>query len=137
MPEGIYNLKWPNFNKGSFRSDEINRLIKLFLVGLIAINFLLLLGQLLVVLEGVNDMRSDKNDHIAFFIILSCFAKSSSDPWEASEARQPGLVLRLGIADHPAEDEEVLVGHVNMGCHIRLGRADPVDLRIGVHRVMI
>ena len=47
---------------------------------------------------------------------------------EASKARKPVFVMGPGIADHAAEHKKVFIGHVDMGRHIGLGRADSVDL---------
>ena len=69
---------------------------------------------------------------LRFSSCLLRFAESSSDEWQAPKTGKSGLVLGFGIADHPAENEEMFIGHVNMGRHIGLGRADPIDLSIAI-----
>src|SRR5581483_1387100 len=46
-------------------------------------------------------------------------------------------MLSFCITNHPAEYKEMLVGHMDMGCHVRLCRPDSIDLVIGIHRVMV
>ncbi len=101
--------------------------VEIFGVGLIAVYLFLSVCQSLIILKGMDDVRSDKNDDIAFFILFFRLAEQSADERHAAQTRNSGFVLRFRIADHPAQDKEMLVGNMDVGRHVGLCRADPVN----------
>ncbi len=142
--DGSNLLKRMHFNEslmfwqaGSVGVDKIDPGVKFFSVRLAAVNIFLILCYFLVVLERVDDVGPNKDDHVAFFVILPGLAECSADQRQAPEAWKSGLMVGLGVADHPAQNEEVFIGNMDMGSHVRLGGADAINGIVIPHRLVV
>ena len=67
-----------------FRRNQFDALVKILFIRLIAVNIFLSLRQSTEVFKRMNDMGSDKNDHIALFIMFFRLAKQRTDERKAS-----------------------------------------------------
>ena len=88
----------------------------------------LIIGDIFVLIEGLNDLGADEDNDICFAIDAVIFREREANQWYAAEARDRGFEARFAILDHAAQDDEVLVGHldacgeIGVGCRNTRGR---------------